>query len=91
MIEVEGRLEDWDPCSAHQVFINSSHSSSENPEDGLPGRSPSRTLYITAGSAETSQKGRHPVMTYPERDTIIQRAVVWMKKALTSRIVMPKA
>ena len=62
MIETRGRLEGCDARSGSQVASKSSHSLFENPDRGLSGRTPRRTLYVTA-DAGMQLKGGDPVMT----------------------------
>lgn len=66
MVVADGRFEGWEPCSTDQVLSNNSHSRSENPECGLSGRPPSRTLYITVTSPVVLSNGRHPAITYTD-------------------------
>ena len=69
-----GRFFDAGPSSATQVATNDSHNTSEIPSDGLSGRSPWMTLYITASVLLTSLNGRRPVRTYREVGQIFLRA-----------------
>ena len=70
MIEVDGRFRLSGLSSVSHVLASNPHSASENPEDGLSGRSPWMTLKITVSRLAISLNGQHPVMTCWEMSLI---------------------